>query len=268
MDINVRSANFNFKNGLSLNVIQKVNHADTNVIEKRLMQIYGIDAKFKNFKSIASCVEFTADIFQEAVDKYRLPFEHMPPSVRTFKSQEWIQYTPEDEDTIAFCMDGNERILRHDKVFRPCSIFIKRIYDDIKYINESEEETFKEKISCSAHFLRTFIHEWIHNIHTNKIYKRCGINSDCLQSDSPVNKAFDIIDSYRENRPNFFQRIIINHSLKKYAATNYMELMAEGLTKIIIDSLSSDYPCLIKNPMDNLKKLPSFVQKFIESELG
>ena len=59
----------------------------------------------------------------------------------------------------------------------------------------------------------------------------------------------------------------IEKSLGQYAYKTRMELFSESMVKLMTDVIAPDTMSLKQNPLDNLKKMPKFIQKFIKQEI-
>lgn len=251
--------NIKFKSGLTQKTENVINHLNIEMLEREFKTVFDIDAKFLGNKSVGGCFAYIINLCQEASDKYRLPFYYCPPSIRLYKPSQLLDDS--NLDARGFCTLSAGNILEDEKSFNVGSIFIREIPDSIRNINRVQEQRYRSHISSSSNFLGLFLHEWFHNIHINLIGKKLEEENFDTQ---------DILNFWKNysQKINIFKKIIIRHQISKYASTSYYELFSEVCTKLLTDSIDQENMTLRNNPMDGLRKMPSFVQKFINKELS
>ena len=260
----------NFKSGLNPKIQREIVNLDVNKLESLMRDDYGIDAVFRQNKAIAGGFAYIINLCSEAYQKYSLPFNYFPPRIRVFEPKDLAFKL--DEHVSGFCTQDTGKVLETESSFEPCSIFIKNVPDDIKKIDEQQERKYRKKYSSSPHFLSTFLHEWMHNIHTNIIFYKYGYDGDCSYADALYNhnqQTRSGLKKIEENdkRFGFLKNLKIKRSFGYYASTSKAELFPEVMVKLITESIDPKTQSLSQNPIDKLKEYPKFIQKFIKNEI-
>ncbi len=135
--------------------------------------------------------------------------------------------------TATFCLQKISEIFDVLKTKTRLKIF------DLKIANIRLDENFSRDERTSSHYLSPFIHEIMHGVYVDYIYKKM----DILQQ-----KVF----SREENE-------IIKNNLGLYSLSpenQYHEVFAETFTKIICNCLSPQDSLPVKNPLEEMKSLP------------
>ena len=135
--------------------------------------------------------------------------------------------------TAAFCLQKISEIFDVLKTKTRLKNF------DLKVSNIRLEESYSKDERTSSHYLSPFIHEIMHGVYVDYIYKKM----DILQQ-----KVF----SREEN-----EIIKNNQGLYSLSPENqYHEVFAETFTKIICNCLSPQDSLPVKNPLEEMKSLP------------
>ena len=248
-----------FKSGLSPAIECAVKNINTRTLERSLKKEFDIDAKFYGNKAAAGCFEYIINLCQEAFEKYKLPFNYVPPSIRLYKFEDVLDDV--SKDTNGFCISEKQKVLKDEGIFDTGSIFIKELSDDIKYIDSFQELRRSSNHSSTSHFLGLFLHEWFHNIHLNLLFEKFNKNKT-----SEIDQV-RILD--KKNQPyNIIYRWAIKHSISDYASTNEFEMFPEVLSKLMANATGKDGISLKRNPMDELKNYPKFIQNYINREMN
>ena len=220
---------------------------------------YGIDAKFNGNKAVGGCFNYVAELCSEASERYKLPFNYVPPSIRLYSSKNILNEV--SEDTYGFCIPEKQKVLDGEGLFETGSVFLREFPDDVKFIDSFQELRRNTNHSSTSHFLGLFFHEWFHNVHLNLLFDR--FNKNKISQIDQVR----ILD--KKMQPfNIIYRFAVKHSLSDYASTNEFELFPEILSKIMTESINENTMTLKNNPMDVFKTLPKFIQKYMNKELG
>lgn len=257
----------NFKSGLTQNVRRLIKNSDSKAIESAFGN-YGVDAKFDNNKILASFFAITLNIFEELSEKYKLPFSALPPRIRAFSRKDLIKKTFSD----CFCLPDSGEVLKKELPFELRSIFIKK-ESNLTVADKKVETAFLQGERSSSHFLSNTIHEWSHNIHLDLIYKKFGYDGICPFGKELYPKFFPLglklVEHYGNWKPNRKIQSEIQRDLGEYAAkaNSKMEIFAEGITKLIADSLDETTLAVKQNPLDKLKNFSKSVRKIIENTL-
>lgn len=264
-----------FKTGLTPRLLKKlkninIKEADANFVSKE------VDAKFLNNKFICGGSVLTANILNEISEKYKLPFDFLPFSIRAYKDKDLAIESV--KKCRGFCNTDTKKILKDEPPFIGMSLFFNNsflkspIYFDIN----TTIDGFLNYLS-SPHFLQIFLHEWFHCIHNNLIYKKHGYEGNCpvlrAKYYKPKAKGLYITQDKDVITRSFLNpkfRTRISELVGKYAEDPclYSEFFAELMTKITTKSLNSDLKP-VQNPLDNIpKELPSQLKRYIEQTLN
>ena len=246
-----------FQSGLTPALEQSFKTIDTRKLEKRMAKEYGIDAKFSGNKAIAGCFNYVLNLCCEASEKYKLPFNYVPPSIRLYTPQNLCE---EDENTHGLCISERQKVLKDEGIFDTGSVFIENFPDDIRVIDMFQELRRDTNHSSTSHFLGLFLHEWFHNVHLNLLFDR--FNRNRTSQIDQIRRLDKQMQPY-----NIIHRWAIKHSVSTYGSENKFELFSEVMSKIMADSIDENTMTLKGNPMEVLKTLPRFIQNYINDEL-
>ena len=265
MRMKIKTNNPSFKANLTKEIISLQKKIDLKLLEKTFIDNFGIDTKFNNNDN-AICFSYTLNIFEDISNNYNLFNCSYPPRIRIFDRNNLIN----KNSTDSFCISNSKQILRNENVFELRSIFIKK--NNLLDINQKTEKNYKNKISSSPHFLANYIHEWLHNIHLDNIYKKYGYDGNCPFAQSLYSKTkiggLHLLNNWTTNinMNNNIKNLAYNE-LGSYSTTSIMEFFAETLTKIIKQSLNKN--CELKNnPLDKLIQFNPDLKKFFERILN
>jgi len=131
----------------------------------------------------------------------------------------------------------------------------------VEDINQIAEEMYSDKFVSSSHFLRSFIHEWAHNVHLDNVYKKFGYEGNCpygknLYQKAGENMGIKVIKKLQEQIFTPKEQEIIADTIGEYAAaSNPFEVVAETYTKLIAASLDDNTLLPKTNPMEGLGKM-------------
>lgn len=256
---NTYNSNTNFYAGLNPKIRSEINNVNIKVLEKDFLDL-GIKCNFKNDKPVAGAMVTAINICQEAFKRFSLPFNYLPPSIEVYSKNELVN--EEHNKYFGFCAWGNFPIIKDKELSDLGGIYINACphNNDIAYYDKLAERDYEKGIISSNHFIGRFLHELFHNIHLNIIIDRFGANSCFDEKNGKVNEIL-------EKNMSIQDRILSTLFVGKYSSKSYLELFSEMLTKMVTDSLDYHSLELTNNPMDNLKKFPKPLQKFIKKEL-
>lgn len=258
---NCNFSNPNFKSGLNYKVLVKEKFIVPKTQEKMFMDLYGIEANFKKSRTNTLANVFCLDIFEKLSKKIKLDFT-VPPAIFSYNREELLNA----ENADNFCIADTQSVLKKEYPFLGRSIFFNNV-GNLDYIDEVTESKFNDKKSSSSHFLAPFIHEWVHSIHLDLLYKKFGYGGSCEQLNSiypmAANKrgvntsGVKILENAQNKVFSEKENEIIFDVLGEYSIqpkNQYLEVFSEAATKFICDSLSG---CELKsNPMDKMKTMP------------
>ena len=263
-----------FKAGLTPQIRREISKLDTNFLEKEFAKL-NVECSLKDNQAIGGILAYSANILEEGFNKYSLPVIYLPPSVYVYDNSELIDEEPEPDETMGFCIEEADKIIKGEPSFDTTSVFIQNQPDDIDYLDKLAEDSYKSNFSASAHFMQYVLHELFHAVHLDLIFKRDGYNGKSpygkeLYKNPYIKcpKGLYTMDTYSLPIKSDYMQKTIKDSLGKYASTSKAELFAETMTKLFTDSIDSDEMALKNNPLDKLKNYPDFIQKFIKRELN
>lgn len=273
--INMKITNNNtqpiFKSGLTYKLYKDFKHINVKEVESDFSKI-NIDAKFLNNKFIAGASVLTANILNDVSSKYKLPFDFLPPAIRSYKEDNIV--SGDADDSEGFCIVDTKRVLKDEPSFIGTSIFF----------NDKNKSVLKENFvstvvgllnyNSSGHFLHTILHEWFHCIHQNLVLKKHGYEGNCpvlkeryFKPNACGLRILEKRDVMRGVRLCYQSEVA--KLISDYAAENCFksEIFAELMSMVTVKSLDSHLNP-IKNPLDNIpKKLPVLIKQKVEELL-
>lgn len=246
----------NFTSGMSRNLSAKCLVFDTVKYERELAD-KGIEALFQQNSSIAFCLSKVSDIFNQLKAK---EFNFKFPQFRVFNQNQLINNIP----NLAFCLPESQSVLKDELPFKTGSIFHKKM-ESLEELDSIIDGDYKSGKRSSGHFLAEIIHEIMHGVFIDRIYKKYGYDGKCFftKEKYPIkNLGISGIAKMKELQVNTFSKeenIIIKEFLGEYSIhpkNQYHEVFAEFFTKLICDTLSEKTAMPVKNPKDEIKKYP------------
>lgn len=118
-------------------------------------------------------------------------------------------------------------------------------------MNEMAEDAKQKGFISSDNFMTYIIHEWMHNVHLTYLYKKNGFN------EKEVAKYIKKISKIEFNST---EKTIIQEELGEYVHhdgnINAMEVIAEGLNKIICSCLDENKLGINLSIDESVKKMP------------
>lgn len=256
-----------FKAGLNTKILLKEKFINPQKQEQFLLQNFGINADFKENKSIALANRLCAEIFNNIAQKFNMKI-NFPPFITVYERK----VINKDADYVNFCLTDTKSVIKGDNPFPGRSIFFKN-YKSLKQVDKITQDLFESKKTSTDHFLSPFIHEWLHCLHLNYLYEKYGYPGNCeyMKSLYPLkdkkHNAFDLFEktlSPDENQ-------IVTKNLGSYSAkpqNQYMEVFSETFTKLICDSLSKDCTHLDKNPAKLLENTSDEFQNIVSKVIS
>lgn len=275
-----------FKGGLTYPVIKSFALNSANGIEKVLKNEYGVDANFEGNKYVASCCAAVADIFENLTKKYNLPFGAKPPSIRMFNENKLT--STGSKDSLAFCITESYQVLKNEPVFELRSLFLNDKYKTLQDLDNLAEQNYMAHWNSTNHYLHTYIHEWVHNVHDDMLYRIFGYDGNCPKARMRYNSIngyyYDpnvFVNGVRYLTGDFFQKsyteeekAVISRNISRYAAGEYrdnkkvggnpFELVAEYVTKKIVAVLDNNTLTPVKNPFEDINAEEPTIQELFQ----
>ena len=261
--------NVSFNAGLTKQIRKNIAQIDVKTIEEQFAQ-HNIQADFKNSKSIAGCVVLASNLITEAKEKYNFLSGFLPQYIRAYKPEE---LSLKESDLADFCISGSKDVLKKEAPYPATSIFYVKGWfnSSARMINFFMELSHLVKTSSSNHFLHDYLHELIHAMHIDAIYKKYGLeeDNDYARELYPNKNPSGYKHILEMGEYNFSkeERKQITPIFGRYATTNKLELFAEVVTKMFVDSIDKKTMTLKSNPLEQLKNYNIFIRKFIQQEL-
>ena len=258
----------NFKSGLTLKLIRDIRNINVAEAEADFAK-FGIDANFKDSKTICANFVMASNILKDISEKYKLPFDFNPPAIRVYNNKELID--KEDKSSIGFCSVDTKRVLKDEPPFIGGSVFMNKKKNGL-LTNDliNSDLGYMTNWRSSSHFLASTLHEWFHCIHQNLIFKQKGYEGNCPVLKGMYGKeganGLSVI-GVLSNLPDISAKAA--ESIGKYAvfSRSMLEVFAELMAKITAEALDKDLN-VVKNPMDNIpKEFPNVYKKQIEEIL-
>lgn len=255
--------NVSFNAGLNSKIKLRKILTSTEQTERELNKKYGIYANFENNNTIAFVNLLCADIFEQLGNALRFNIT-APPVIKVYKQKDLIL----NDKYINFCIPENSKLFKDNEIYPAGSVFFKD-YKSLNQIDNITENLYKNGKISSNHFLAMFIHEWLHSIHLDHIYKKFGYNGDCEYLSKiypkPDNTKTLTINDLQQKFLSEEESKTVKEELDLYAGeknNQYFEVFSEMFTKLICGSISKDCK-LIRNPIDLFKKTPEKLQKIV-----
>ena len=235
--------------------------ANPHKIGQNFANKHGIETSFLNNKSGAYANAICLTLFEKLKKTTNLTYSY-PPAIFIYKKLSLIdKNSPEN-----FCIPDTKNILQNEYPFAGRSIFFCNT-PSLEEINYYVEKNYINKKISSSHFLAPFIHEWIHSLQLDYIYKTYGYGGDCkyLQDCYPLRKekitGVELLKELENKTLSKKENQVVFDILGSYATQSinqYLEIFSETLTKIICDSISGTN--FKQNPIEELKKTPKEFQ--------
>lgn len=260
--------NLSFAAGLTNKIRTDISRINVLKTEQDFADL-NVICNFKNNKSIAAMSVYASNLLLEAAEKFRLPFQILPPNIRAFDLSELIE--PVEENCTGFCLTESDNIIKKLPAFETASVFYRNNPDNIDFYDNIAENSHKFGFSASGHFLSKILHELFHSIHINLIYNEFGYEGNCPLTKEIFNKGIKHpcgLKKVHEMNTAFNKENteLIKKSVGNYAAQSKMELFSEVLTKITTDCID-DEMSLTSNPIEKLGNYPEPINMFIKNEL-
>ncbi len=253
--------NMNFTSGLNKNLLARGLVFDTRNFETKLAQKCNIDADFKGNKPVGFAFAKVCEIFNILQNRLGKTLFSLPcPRVRAYDKSDLVI----ENKTNGFCIPETRSVLKNELPFETGSLFQEK-ENSLENWDYTIETDFKSGKRSSGHFLADTLHELMHSVYINHIYKKYGYNGNCPYTRAKYPRkesstgGLNIIQVLQNKTFTSGENVIIREILGEYAAkphNQYHEVFAETFSKIICASLSPKDALPQKNPMELLAALP------------
>ena len=229
-----------FKKGLTPNIARQIEEVDVFVIEKQLQKA-NIESDFKDNKVIAWSCNKILEILTSLKIKFNQEFA-LPRAIYVEDFRKLNIDINQLEDAYGFCnlipaklINGSNQIIPSRALFFNSNCH----WNDIDLISDIK---FENGDSSSNLFLYTFLHEFSHSAHEDRIIKKYGIRKARKILGSAISD--DCAEKYQAKYNSELS------SISKYALENPLEAVAEDTTRLICNSLDANLS-LAQNPFLN-----------------
>ena len=258
----------NFKSHLTPQIMRAIRKTDVAAVEDTFKGNYCIDLNCQSNKFFAFCFARTLNIFEELSERFNLPFQALPPQIRVYANKETVD---KKFFTRNMCLLDLSPVFKKEPLYELRSILAEN--KSATKVNNEVNVTYRAHMQSSSHFLSDVIHEWMHNIHFDLIYKKYGYSGRSLlgkklyPSQKPTGKK--VMKRYDQYRPDELKRRPIYETLGAYSTRSHskLEIFAESFTKVITEALDKNLN-VTRNPLDGIVTFPQILKKFIESQLA
>ena len=228
-----KNKNINFNSGLSKKDIKLLSTISADNAEKYFQKSFMIKTDFEDNQTFSVLNLLCKNILiklghSKILDN--LSFNSNPNSIKIFDKNELTRQYPD-----TFCTSATKKIIKNEPTYRPISLFFRNDKISIEEINEAARIAKKNEFISNDNFLAFVMHEWMHSIHLNYLYKKNGFNERRVIEEIKKIKQIDFNDT---------EKSILREQLGKYVYNkgkiNPIEVLAEGLNKIICSCLDKD----------------------------
>lgn len=263
MNLTIDDNHITFSSGLNVTLIRSCNHINVVRVET-LLHSKNVNADFQMNKTAAFCVQKISEIFNLLKTKTNVKiFDLKAPNIRVYNKQS-LNFPFQG---YGFCIPESRKVLKDELPYETGSIF----YDDeysIEELNNKLDESCSRNERSSSHYLSPFIHEIMHGIYVDYIYKKYGYEGQCPYTREKYSKernfGLKVMDFLQQKGFSSRENEIIKNNLGLYSLSpenQYHEVFAETFTRLICNCLSEKDSMPVKNPLDDIK---SFTSDFLQ----
>lgn len=259
MNLTIDDNYITFSSGLNRVLKKSCNQINVGHVES-LLHTKSVNADFQMNKTAAFCVQKISEIFDILMSKTNAKiFDLKAPNIRIYNKQS-LNFSFQG---YGFCITESRKVLKDEFPYETGSIF----YDDeysIEELNNKLDESYSRNERSSSHYLSPFIHEIMHGVYVDYIYKKYGYEGQCPYTRKKYSKeqnfGLKVMGFLQQKVFNSRENEIIKNNLGLYSLSpenQYHEIFAETFTKLICNCLSEKDSMPVKNPLDDIKNLPS-----------
>ena len=228
-----KTKNIRFTSGLSKKDIRFLNAVSTDSAEMYFKKACMIKTDFNGNQTFSVlnllCKNILTKLQHSRVFD-NIPFNSNPNSIKVFNANETARRYPD-----TFCISTTKKIIKNQPPYKPISLFFYNDKISLEEMNEAAQIAKKNGFNSNDNFLSFTMHEWMHGVHLNYLYKKNNFDEQ---------KVIDEIKKIKEINFSNYEKSIIQEYLGEYVFNNGkinpMEVAAEGLNKIICSCLSKD----------------------------
>ena len=264
------NSTINFKSGLTRELLHlgkrtKIGHAERSMVK------YGTEADFGKNRSIAFMNGLCCDIFENIQKKEGVKLNY-PPFITAYDRKNISDLN----SALNFCIPDTKEVLVNEYPYPARSIFFNDKID-LSELNQACDRLYQDKKTSSSHFLSPIIHEWVHSFHLDYIYSKYGYGGNCEYLKSvydnrqmPQKTGYNLLLEHETKTLSDDENSLVFDILGEYATkplNQYLEVLAEAMSKFICDSLSEDCK-LKKNPFDLINNTPKEFREILKKSIN
>lgn len=170
--LNTISPNINFKSGLNTALVKECRSTNVRNLEKSLGS-KNIPSDFGFNKPVAFAVGKVFEIFN-LLKKQAKIFDISTPRIQAYLKSD-LGF---DFKGYGFCVPETQAILKSQPPFETGSLFFQK-ENSIEEIDQKLDKSFLNNERSSSHYLAPFIHEFLHGIYIDYVYKKYGYEGGC-----------------------------------------------------------------------------------------
>lgn len=252
LSITQNQPNLSFQSGLNKSVVLMQHTFDCRKTEK-LLKNSGINSDFYDNKALSLSVNMAVNLLNYLNKNFQM-FRFWSPSINVYMNKDLLL----DKNLYHFCIPESKKVLINKPEFKPAAIFYSYI-NNVEELDYQAERSKQEGLKGTGHFLSDIIHEMMHAIYINRIYKKYG------------NESLNILKVLERKTLDTKENEIVADFLGEYATkplNQYHEVFADTFTKLICDSLSAAKFLPAENPLDKLREYPNEFIKIVKKVLN
>ena len=192
--------------------------------------------------------------------KLKLPFFYKPPVIQVYDEKEIL--FADDKQNLGIHIREKDFYLKQKRAFKEGTILINKDFNKTHISNDFHSSLRGwEKLFSTGHFLHVTLHELMHNIELNQIYKKYGYRGLDKDLRKKYHKQFTpdlgkvMEETYNLMSLTKNEKLFLKNNVSFYAlcTRKWTEVYAELMTKLIVKSLDKNLNP-VKNPLDFLPK--------------
>ncbi|MBR6126810.1 hypothetical protein IKQ21_03910 [bacterium] len=252
--------NINFKSGLNSNLVRQSRNCIVSDVENHFRK-QKIETNLEQCKTIAFCVSKVQQIFRALTEKNFIKnLRICAPGIYTYLPDK-LNFNFEG---YGFCLPETSKVFNDGKLYLTGSVFLEK-ENSIEMLDSKTEKSYLNGNRSSSHYLSPILHEFLHGVYIDYIYKKygyCGFCEHTKEMYPAKDSNFDglkVMDQIKTKKLSEKENDIVRSVLNTYATSKtnqYHEVFAETFSKLICDTLSEKDSMPTKNPLDNLQKYP------------
>ncbi len=231
-----------FQRGLTPQIAKQIEQADIVEISRQIKKM-NIDCDFKDNKviswSCAKIIEIIETLNKTFNQKFALPKAIYVDDFARLN----IDYSINSSETIyGLCNLTPTKLLKDTDTIIPSRVLFFNQDCPWQYIDWLSDIRFQNGETSSNFFLYTFLHDFSHSAHEDRILKRYG-----AKKAGEILRLATSVEFLKEYRTKFAKKV---SSISQYALENPLEAVADDTSRLICDSLDENL-ILTRNPFIN-----------------